>query len=223
MELIRRFDTPNTIAAFHTSLPLLLSLLAIPSQSPVPPIAGLIPASLDASVWQNMSSLLAVLNHITTLPPDALPLFTSPSAPSPADFARIVDPPTIDSSMGKAARQQAKDIQSAGLWNTLGLIQVLVTACGIADTDNPTDETADVGRRATELMDKAASLAPELVLLALEKLPVSRLYDALSLLMPETSPCTGQQPAREACLDLPINACCANRVFATCVPPVAAE
>lgn len=173
MDLIRSFDTPNTIAAYHTSLPLLLALLVIPSQSPVPPIAGLIPASLDAPVWKNMTSLLAVLNHLTTLPPDALPLFTSPTAPAPADFARIIDPPTNESSMSKVAKQQATEIQSAGLWNTLGLVQVLVAACRMADTDHPSEETAEVGRRATELLDKAAALAPELVLLALEKLPVS--------------------------------------------------
>jgi len=174
VDLIRSFDTPNSIAAYHSSLNLLVSLLSIPPQSPVPPIAGLIPASLDAPVWKNMPSLLAVLHHLTTLPPDALPLFTSPSAPAPSDFARIIDPPANDSTMSKLAKQQATEIQSAGLWNTLGLVQVLVAACKMADTDHPSEETAEVGRRATELLDKAATLAPELVLLALEKLPVSQ-------------------------------------------------
>lgn len=76
--------------------------------------------------------------------------------------------------MTKNAKQQAAEIQSAGLWNTLGLVQILVAACEQADTDHPTEETAEVGRRATELLEKAAALAPELVLLAIEKLPVSQ-------------------------------------------------
>ena len=78
--------------------------------------------------------------------------------------------------MSKAARQQAKDIQGAGLWNTLGLIQVLVAACGIAETSE--EEGAEIGRRATEILEKAAALAPELVVLALEKLPVSSNLEA---------------------------------------------
>lgn len=75
--------------------------------------------------------------------------------------------------MSKTARQQAKDIQGAGLWNTLGLVQVLVAACRIAESEPATDESADIGRRAMEILDKAAALAPELVLRALQKLPVS--------------------------------------------------
>lgn len=68
-------------------------------------------------------------------------------------------------------------MQGAGLWNTLGLIQVLVHACALAEMDHNSDrereERADIGRRATEILEKAAKLAPELVLIALEKLPVS--------------------------------------------------
>ncbi len=80
--------------------------------------------------------------------------------------------------MSKATRQQAKDIQGAGLWNTLGLVQALVAACATADADEVTEESGEIGRRATEILDKAAALAPELVLLALEKLPVSRALEA---------------------------------------------
>lgn len=77
--------------------------------------------------------------------------------------------------MSKAARQQAKDIQGAGLWNTLGLVRVLVAACSNADSDNGGDEEAEIARRATDILGKAAALAPELVILALESLPVSQL------------------------------------------------
>lgn len=120
-----------------------------------------------------MQSLLAVLDQLTTLAPDALPLFIMAADSYPTEFARIIDPPGADSSLPKNARQQAKEIQGAGLWNTLGLIRVLVAAYEMAEGDRVTDDVADIGRVATEIMDKAESLAPELVLLALEKLPVS--------------------------------------------------
>ena len=172
VNLIRCFDTPNTIAAYHTSLPLILSLLVIPPQTPVPPLAGLLPDTLDTPLWTDMASLLSVLDRLTSLPPDALPIFTSPNAPPPSVYARIVEPPAADSTMSKMAKQQAKDIQGAGLWNTLGLVRVLVAACAIADTDHASEESAEVGRRATEMLDKAAALAPELVLIALERISV---------------------------------------------------
>jgi CCR4-NOT transcription complex subunit 1 len=39
--------------------------------------------------------------------------------------------------------------------------------------DLPSDERVEIGRMATERLDRAGSIAPELVLIALEKLPVS--------------------------------------------------
>ncbi|GFZ43225.1 hypothetical protein JCM24511_00944, partial [Saitozyma sp. JCM 24511] len=175
--VLNAFDQPQTIAAYPTSLPLLVALVLIPPQSPTPPIAGLLPASVDAPYWSNLSSLLAVLSHLTTLPPDAIPLFTMPSAPPPSVFARIIDPPPNDSVWSKAARQQAREIQGAGLWNTLGLVQVLVAAIALADSESSSDreaeERAEIGRRATDMLERASALAPELVLIALEKLPVS--------------------------------------------------
>ncbi|WWC68491.1 uncharacterized protein I206_102420 [Kwoniella pini CBS 10737] len=176
-DVVRSFDSPLTIAAYQTSIPLVICLIYVPPQVPFPPLAGLLPASLDAPIWENISSLLSVLSLLTNLPPDAMPIFTMPTAPSPQSYARIVDPPTSDSQWSKVARQQANDLQGAGLWNTLGLIQVLVNACGLAETDHPSErereERADIGRRATDILESAAKLAPELVLLALEKLPVS--------------------------------------------------
>ncbi|WVR05705.1 hypothetical protein IAU60_002729 [Kwoniella sp. DSM 27419] len=174
-DVVRSFDSPHTIAALQTSIPLLVCLLYIPHQHPVPPLAGLLPASLDAPLWDNIASLLSILSLLTQLPPDAMPIFTMPNAPSPAAYARIVDPPAFDQQWSKIARQQANDLQGAGLWNTLGLIQVLVHACGLAEADYMSDrqreERAEIGRRATEMLEGAAKLAPELVLLALEKLP----------------------------------------------------
>ncbi|WVQ65071.1 uncharacterized protein L199_003241 [Kwoniella botswanensis] len=176
-DVVKSFDSPLTLAAYQTSIPLIICLIYVPPQAPIPPLAGLLPASLDAPTWENMSSLLSVLSLLTILPPDAMPIFTMPSAPSPQSYARIVNPPTSDSQLSKTARQQANDLQGAGLWNTLGLIQVLVNACGLAETDHPSErereERADIGRRATDMLESAAKLAPELVLLALEKLPVS--------------------------------------------------
>lgn len=175
--MVKSFDTPMTIAAYPSSIPLLVSLICLPSQAPVPPMAGLLPAHLEAPMWENISSLLSVLTHLTSLAPDAMPIFTMPSAPPPSVYSRIVDPPPSEQVWSKAARQQARDLQGAGLWNTLGLIQVLVHACALAEMDHNSDrereERADIGRRATEILEKAAKLAPELVLIALEKLPVS--------------------------------------------------
>jgi CCR4-NOT transcription complex subunit 1 len=125
-----------------------------------------------------MSSLLAVLFLLTSLAPDHLPLFTMPNAPPPHVYSRIIDPPATDGSISKAAMQQAAEIQGAGLWNTLGLVQILVAACGMADEERVSEETAEVGRRATELLDKAAGLASELVVVALERLKVSMTANA---------------------------------------------
>jgi CCR4-NOT transcription complex subunit 1 len=175
-DVIRSFDAPQTIAAYPTTLPLLISLLLVPRQTPVPPIAGLLPAGIDSAPWSNLASLLAVLSHLTTVPPDTIPLFTMPSAPPPTVFARIIEPPPSETAWSKLARHQAGEIQGAGLWNTLGLIQVLVLAIGLADTestnDRGTEERVEIGRRATDMLERASALAPELVLVALEKLPV---------------------------------------------------
>ena len=175
-EVIRSFDSPNFpkgLAASSAFLTLLMSLLLIPPQTPVPPIAGLLPASLDAPVWSDLSTLLFIIDRLTNLPPDALPIFTMPSAPPPSAYARIVDPPGAESIMSKPARQQARDIQGAGLWNTLGLMKVLLAACVIADSETASVDDLEIGERAIEILNKVAAMAPELVLLSLDKLPVS--------------------------------------------------
>lgn len=197
VDLIRSFDSPTSLAAYPSSLPFLISLLLIPPQMPVPPIAGLLPGFLDGLIWSNLSTLLSILDRLTSLPPDALPIFTMPSAPPPNIYARIINPPSSDDIMSKAARQQAKDIQGAGLWNTLGLILVLVSACDAADSEHPSDDSVEIGRRATELLEKAAALAPELVLLALEKLPVrlGRRVQMDKQLMPCRNPFLRRSPA----------------------------
>lgn len=64
------------------------------------------------------------------------------------------------------------------MWNTLGLIQILVHANALAEGeigDLASDERVEIGRMATERLDRAGLVAPELVLIALEKLPVSTL------------------------------------------------
>ncbi|KAK8865726.1 hypothetical protein IAR55_000872 [Kwoniella newhampshirensis] len=175
-DVIQSFDSPMSIATSPTSIPLLICLICLPSQNPIPPLAGLLPASVDSPMWSNMTSLLAVLTHLTTVPPDVMPIFTMPTAPSPSSFARIIDPPSSEQVWNKVARQQAREIQGAGIWNTLGLIQVLVQAIGLADADHPLererDERAEIGRRASDIMVKASKMAKELVLIAFEKLPI---------------------------------------------------
>lgn len=66
---------------------------------------------------------------------------------------------------------QAKSTQEAGILNALGLIQVLVEAYRVADSDAATEESAEIGRRATEMMEGIKHVAPDLLLIALEKLP----------------------------------------------------
>ncbi|KAL1410914.1 CCR4-NOT core subunit cdc39 [Vanrija albida] len=173
IDIVSSFDMPQSPLAHPSALPLAASLLLVPPQTPVSPLAGLLPASPSAPSWTNISSLLYVLRNLSTLAPDSLPLFTLPTSPSPETVARIVEPYAPDAHVSKVVRQQAKDVQAAGLWNTLGLIQVLIKACALADSEDASDreELVDIGRRATELLDRAASLAPELVLIALEKLP----------------------------------------------------
>lgn len=181
-EVVRSFDIPNDISAYQPCMSLLVALLLQPSQYPVPPITGLLPASPSESIWNNISTLLHIIWRMTSISPDAIPLFTMPGAPSPEAFARIVDPPAHDTVWSKAARQQATDIQGAGLWNTLGLIQVLVHACSVAERESAEitlEQRQDIARMAMERLDRASAIAPELALIALEKLHVSHVYPGL--------------------------------------------
>ncbi|RSH85805.1 uncharacterized protein EHS24_003985 [Apiotrichum porosum] len=173
VDVVKSFDTANSVLAQPSALNLAAALLLVPPQTPVPSIAGLLPASPEEPTWDHLSALLYVLRNLATLAPDSLPIFTLPTSPALEAFARIVEPFPAEAQVSKAVRQQAKDVQAAGLWNCLGLIQVLIKACALADADDAVDreERVDIGRRATELLERAANLAPELVLIALEKLP----------------------------------------------------
>lgn len=65
------------------------------------------------------------------------------------------------------------DLQNAGVYNALGLIRILVAGLEQADSDHATADMADLGRMASDILRHASSIAPELVLLGLEKLDVS--------------------------------------------------
>lgn len=173
VEVVKSFDLPQSPLAHPSALMLAANMLLVPPQAPVPPLAGLLPATPTDDTWANLSSLLYVLRNLSGLAPDRLPLYTHASAPALDAMTRIVEPYPADAQVSKAVKQQAKEVQAAGMWNTLGLIQVLVKATRMADEENVADreERVEIGRRATELLERAASLAPELVLIALEKLP----------------------------------------------------
>ncbi|EIW72732.1 hypothetical protein TREMEDRAFT_72862 [Tremella mesenterica DSM 1558] len=166
--VLKSFDAPSNILAQHSSGQLLLALLLIPPQNPHPPIAGLYPAAADQPMWANLSNLVAITQRLTSIPPDVCPIFTIDNPPSPTSFARVVDPPINESSMSKVARQQAREIQGAGVFNALGLLQVLFAACSVGDGDQDGSELANA---ASQILERATNLAPELVLLATEKLP----------------------------------------------------
>lgn len=74
--------------------------------------------------------------------------------------------------------QEAAEVQNAGLYNALGLVRSLVAGLEQADSDHATADMADLGRMASDLLHHASSIAPELVLLGLEKLDVSHFREA---------------------------------------------
>lgn len=175
-DVVRSFDLPTDITANPPCMSFLVTLLLSPLQNPVPPIAGLIPASPYNAPWDNMLTLLHIIWRLTSVSPDAIPLFTMPNGAAPSAFARIIEPPRTPDAWTKTARQQAMDLQGAGLWNTLGLVQILVHGIRIGEGEVQgigQEEAAEIGRMASERLDRAAVIAPELALIAFEKLPVS--------------------------------------------------
>ena len=171
--LVRTLDVPHTPAAYPSSIGFLIALLMIPPQQPLPPIAGLFPADLESPSWTHTESLLAILSRFSVMAPDRLPVFLIPNAASRTSYARIIDPPSNDQAMSAKLKQAAVDLQSAGMWNILGLFRVLVEACGKAESDQENEQSAEVGRMAMGLLDRAAEVVPEMTLVAFEKLPVS--------------------------------------------------
>ncbi|KAL7423739.1 CCR4-NOT core subunit cdc39 [Cryptotrichosporon argae] len=175
-DVIKLFDQPQSPLAnlpVAGALAVLLALLQIPPQSPVPPIAGLLPASPSEPVWSNLKPLLYIITNLISLPPDRLPLFIHPSSPSPSAFARVVDPIPSDAPGSKTVRSQAAEVQAGGLWNALGLYQVIITALAMAEAESALSkqDRLEIGSLASDMLGRASQLTPELLLVALEKLP----------------------------------------------------
>lgn len=151
-------------------------LLRHAPQNPAPPIAGLLPATLDSPVWSNLKAVLTVIGRIISTAPTNFPIFepnpVNPPA-NPSAFARIVEPPTAQSPGPDLAKDEAHELQGAGVWNSMGLIMVLVAALEQADEDLASDDVIASGRMASSIMEQSLSLAPELLLLGLEKIKVS--------------------------------------------------
>jgi CCR4-NOT transcription complex subunit 1 len=129
-------------------------------------------------MWENMTSLFKILGKLIGLPPNQFPIFETTQNGPPSDpsvFTRIVDPPTFESPGPDVAKAEAAELQGAGIYNAMGLIIVTVAALEQADQDHATEDVVESGRMATAVMEQSLSMAPELLLLGLEKLTVSDL------------------------------------------------
>lgn len=171
--MFKSFDQRSAYKWNPRALLFLIKFVYLPPQHPIPPLSGLLPSSLDAPLWTNLATLYDMLRNIIYLSPDTCPVFVIRQAPPPSAFARIVDPPEIDNGRPDNVNQEAAEVQNAGLYNALGLVRSLVAGLELADSDQATADMADIGRMASDLLHHASSIAPELVLLGLEKLNVS--------------------------------------------------
>lgn len=137
---------------------------------------------MDAPVWSNLKTVLSVITRIVAAAPTTFPIFEpNPLHPpsNPSAFARIVDPPTNQSPGPDLAKDEAHELQGAGVWNALGLIVVLVAALEQADEDLASDDVITAGRMASSIMEQSLLMAPELMLLGLEQIKVSQVRLAM--------------------------------------------
>jgi CCR4-NOT transcription complex subunit 1 len=67
------------------------------------------------------------------------------------------------------AQNEARELQGAGIYNAMGFYVTLVAIFEQAESDLAGDEIADAAAAAGRLMDRGIDLAPELVLLGLER------------------------------------------------------
>ena len=106
--------------------------------------------------------------------PDDFPVFTMPNASHPSTFARIVDIPSSTSSLPQVAQNEARELQNAGVYNAMGFIVVIVKVFEMAESDTADGSLYEAANTASNLMTMALRVAPELVLLGLEKMGVSQ-------------------------------------------------
>lgn len=172
-DVVKSFDLPGLVHSPH-AVPLLTNIILFTPQNPVPAVAGLLPASIDAPLWDNINSLLAMVKGITDKPPDHFPIFTQRESSNPATFARVVDPPSHDSKLPEQAQIEADELQCAGIYNIMGFIVVIVAVFEMGEADESNAGLYDAVQVASVLLDSGFQVAPELVILGLEKLGVSR-------------------------------------------------
>lgn len=141
---------------------------------PVPAISALLPATPDAPTWTHVAAQLAVMKGIIEEAPDDFPVFTMPNASHPSTFARIVDIPSSTSSLPQVAQNEARELQNAGVYNAMGFIVVIVKVFEMAESDTADGSLYEAANTASNLMTMALRVAPELVLLGLEKMGVSQ-------------------------------------------------
>lgn len=171
-EVVRSFDRRLPYNWSDPALMFLMRLLYFAPQDPVPPIAGLLPATADSQPWINLATLYTILGGMLRWSPDQCPIFTISHPPSLESFARIVDPPQNTENKTQAITD-AVDVQQAGIYNSMGFLRVLMVGMEQADSDHATADMGELGRSATTILQNAAMFAPELVLLGLQKLDVS--------------------------------------------------
>jgi CCR4-NOT transcription complex subunit 1 len=123
-----------------------------------------------------MNIQLFVIKGILDAPPDAFPIFNMANSPPPSIFARIVNLPSPTSSQPQSAQTDARELQGAGVYNSMGFITLIVKVFEMSESDTADESLYEAVNIATSLIDLAMEVAPELVLLGLEKMGVSHPY-----------------------------------------------
>ena len=175
VDVMKSFDLPG-LAQTPMTITLLIHMVLSTPQTPIPAVAGFLPASIDAPLWDNINSLLFMIKGVVDNAPDHFPIFTLREPSDPSVFARVVDPPSHTSELPEQAQSEADELQCAGIYNTMGFIIVIVAVFEMGEADESNQGLYEAVESASQLLDTGFQIAPELVILGLEKLNVSFIH-----------------------------------------------